>query len=80
MIAGEKGMTGEFELVGGRHSGVPIDAIVKVKFEKIVTGGHASPLDPYELELSFTNKPVGSRRVSEFWDGERIKGNQLMCC
>lgn len=75
---GDNKLTGEFELVGGRHSGVPIDASVKVKFEQVKSGQYASPLDPYELELSFTNKPGRTRGRVEFYDGEIIKEMKVL--
>ena len=84
MIAGDNSMTAEFELVGGRYSGVPVDVSVKVKFQQLKSGQYASPLDPYELELSLTNKPNGvglgvggPKRYVDIGD-ERIKGNQFM--
>lgn len=53
---GDNEVTGEFTLVGGEHSGVPVDAIVKVKFQQVKSGQYASPLDPYELEITLTQK------------------------
>ena len=80
MIAGDNQVTGEFTLVGGEHSGVPVDAIVKVKFQQVKSGQYASPLDPYELELSLNNKPDWSRGMAIDIGDELIRGNQLVCC
>lgn len=72
-MSGASNPTGEIELVGGRHSGWPLDAIVKVRFEQMKSGQYASPLDPFELVISLTNKGGGPSSVVEFYDGERIK-------
>ena len=83
MIAGDNEVTGEFTLVGGEHSGVPVDAIVKVKFQQVKSGQYASPLDPYELEITLTQKlDMGLAELAEAVNigDELMKGNQLVCC
>jgi len=69
---------GELEVAGGRHTGVPIDASVKLKFKQIKVGQYKSPLDPYELELAFTNKPSGDRIRTVYIGDERIKDMKVL--
>lgn len=74
-------LEGEIELVGGnRGPHTPIDATVKLKFKQIKAGQYRSPLDPYEMELSFTNVRSGGRhrsRIVEIGD-EHIKNMKVL--
>ena len=47
---------------------------------QVFSGPDASPLDPFKIEISLTNKAGDPRGAVEFLDGEIIKGNQFMCC
>ena len=44
-------LEGKLEFVGGMsgRSGLPIDAVIKLKYKRIQSGQYASPLDPYDI-------------------------------
>ena len=59
----------------------PIEATIKLKYKRPQTGQWASPLDPYDIELSLQNLYIAnSRYVGHRWrqgihiGGEWIKG------
>ena len=59
----------------------PIDATIKLKYKRPKTGQWGSPLDPYDIELSFKNLYIansGYGRISYHNDinigRERIRG------
>ena len=77
-------LEGKLEFVGGKsgrksyHIGLPIDAVIKLKYKRIQSGQYASPLDPYDIELSFDNTYLNSGRYGRSGEihigGEYIKG------
>jgi len=72
-------LEGKLEFVGGisGRSGLPIDAVIKLKYKRIQSGQYASPLDPYDVELSFDNTYLNSGRYGRSGEihigGEYIK-------
>ena len=56
----------------------PIDATIKLKYKRPKTGQWGSPLDPYDIELSFKNLYIANSRYGGYGSihigGEWIKG------
>ena len=72
---------GVFEVVGGDNRRTfPVDATIKATYKKPKNGQYASPSDPLDVELSFTNK-INARGGNEWgFADERMTGKELKYC
>ena len=77
----ESEFEGELEVVGGDNRRTfPVDANIKVTYKRPKDGQYASPMDPHDLELSFTNK-INARSGMEWgFADERMTGKELKYC
>ena len=65
-------LEGTLELVSNKPK-TPIETTIKLKYKRPKTGQWASPLDPYDIEITFIN--LMSSRFSEIdIGGEWVKG------
>ena len=68
-------LEGTLELVSNQPK-TPIETTIKLKYKRPKTGQWASPLDPYDIEITFINLMNSLRSVGSEVDigGEWVKG------